>query len=403
MTVHLLPTDWVRIPLIRLITIEHGFAFRSEAFSASGMYAVTTPGNFYEEGGFRNVGSKQRYYDGNFPQAYILQPSDLIVAMTEQSDGLLGSAAFVPDKDIYLHNQRIGKVRIKRRTELSPNFLLWVFNSRYFRAAVNQTAAGTKVRHTSPSKLTSIDVLIPQIDEQQRIANALHDADSLIATLENAIAKKQAIKQGMMQQLLTGRTRLPGFTEPWVEVGLGSIANVSMGQSPAGSSYNASGRGLPLVQGNADIRDRMTVDRIWTTTPTKLCNAGDVIVTVRAPVGYTAIASKNSCLGRGVCSVSAREDNRFLFHALVYAEPKWSVYEQGSTFTAVNSNEVRSFIVSWPTDQDERHAIAEAMDDVDDDICALSARLSKKQAIKQGLMQQLLTGRTRLPVAEAAT
>lgn len=199
------------------------------------------------------------------------------------------------------------------------------------------------------------------------------------------------------EDLLTGRPRLPGFADSWRTLHLGAIAVVTMGQSPAGSSYNSDRHGLPLVQGNADIRDRMTFDRIWTTAPTKICNAGDVLLTVRAPVGYTAVASRASCLGRGVCAVDAKTDNRFLFHALVHAEPTWRLYEQGSTFTAVNSDEVRSFPLNWPVDAKERSAIATVLDDADSYIFALERLITKKQAIRQGMMQELLTGRTRLP------
>lgn len=238
--------------------------------------------------------------------------------------------------------------------------------------------------------------------EQRAIALALSDTDDLIAALERLITKKQAIKQGMMQQLLTGQTRLPGFDAPWSTQALGSIAVVTMGQSPAGSSYNTDGQGLSLVQGNADIRNRLSIDRIWTSAPTKLGKAGDVLLTVRAPVGYTAVASQDCCLGRGVCAVDAGTDNRFLFHALVYAESKWMLYEQGSTFTAVNSSEVRSFELPWPMDQAERVAIGRALDVADTELATLRARIEKARSIKTGMMQELLTGRTRLSVSDAA-
>jgi type I restriction enzyme S subunit len=262
-------------------------------------------------------------------------------------------------------------------------------------------SSGTRSKLTR-GELVRIKVATPKsICEQRKIGATLRDADNLISALERLISKKQAIKQGMMQELLTGRTRLPGFDGEWNDVSLGSIATVTMGQSPAGITYNSDSYGIPLVQGNADIRDRATFDRVWTTAPTKLCKGGDIILTVRAPVGYTAIASRASCLGRGVCALSTKADNRFLFHALVYVEPSWALYEQGSTFTAVNSNEVRSFTLRWPADADERSAIAHVLDDADDELRILELRLGKARAIKQGMMQELLTGRTRLPVQEA--
>lgn len=283
---------------------------------------------------------------------------------------------------------------------VDPEFLFYATST--LSAIVREQAGEQAVPLVNKSQFSEFEIPMPPLVEQKEIATALADADDLIATLERLIAKKQAIKQGMMQQLLTGRTRLPGFNGAWNDVELGSVANVTMGQSPAGTSYNSDRRGVPLIQGNADIRDRATFDRTWTTEPTTICDAGDVLLTVRAPVGYAALASKRSCLGRGVCAISAHRDNRFLFHSLVYAEPSWALYEQGSTFTAVNSSEVRSFVIRWPSDTDERTAIAAALDDTDRELATLVTRLAKARDLKTGMMQQLLTGRTRLAI-EAAT
>jgi len=281
-----------------------------------------------------------------------------------------------------------------------PRFLAYAI--RHDANQVLSLVRGTTVYHIYAADMRHFEVLMLPIAEQTRIADLLNDADDLVAATERTIAKKQAMKQGMMQQLLTGKTRLPGFTEPWTETTLGSIAVVNMGQSPPGFSYNTARRGMPLIQGNADIKARHTIDRIWTTQPTKRCRAGDVVMTVRAPVGYTAVASRDCCLGRGVCALGPGDSNRFLFHALVYAEPRWAAFEQGSTFTAVNSNQVRSFTIHWPSHAHERRAIAAALDDADAGLAALNNRLAKARDLKQGMMQQLLTGRTRLPVEVAS-
>lgn len=262
--------------------------------------------------------------------------------------------------------------------------------------------SGTAQPKLNKQSCSMIRVVKPPIAEQRAIAETLRDAQDHVDGLENMISKKQSVKRGIMQALLTGKSRLPGFAKPWSDVELGRVSTVNMGQSPVGASYNASRRGMPLVQGNADIKVRRTIDRIWTTQPTKVCRAGDVILTVRAPVGYTAIASRDACLGRGVCSVSAGQDNRYLFHSLVYAEMRWAVYEQGSTFTAVNSNEVRSFTIPWPSDTNEREAIALLLDDVDKELELLERRRTKSREVKNGLIQELLAGRTRLRVSKAA-
>jgi restriction endonuclease S subunit len=101
---------WVDKPLSELCDIKHGFAFKSEFFASEGDYVLLTPGNFYESGGYRDRGEKQKYYTGEIPRDYVLNESDLLVAMTEQAAGLLGSPILVPESDKFLHNQRLGKL-----------------------------------------------------------------------------------------------------------------------------------------------------------------------------------------------------------------------------------------------------------------------------------------------------
>jgi len=187
------------------------------------------------------------------------------------------------------------------------------------------------------------------------------------------------------------------FREKWSEKSLSDLAVITMGQSPSSIFYNSRGEGLPLIQGNADIKSRKTIERVWTTQGNKRCDLGALILTVRAPVGTVAVASQKACIGRGVCGLKPFGDSSFLFHALVHAEDQWQALEQGSTFTAANSAQVGQFRLRVPDDENEQRAIAEVLSDVDGLLNALDALIAKKRAIKQAVMQQLLTGKTRLP------
>ena len=247
------------------------------------------------------------------------------------------------------------------------------------------------------SALFGIPCVLPPLPEQRAIATALSDLDALLAAQDQLIAKKRDIKQAVMQQLLTGKQRLPGFSGEWEVKRLGEIAAINMGQSPNSANYNRRGKGISLIQGNADIENRETVQRVWTTQITKQCDKGDLILTVRAPVGAVAIVSEPSCLGRGVCSLKAVDtDQRFLFYTLVFNESAWKVLEQGSTFTSANSAQVASFSVPIAPRIEEQTAIAAVLPDMDAEIDALQQRRDKTQMLKQGMMQELLTGRTRL-------
>jgi hypothetical protein len=104
------PESWEVSELGEFFQIKHGFAFDGQFFEPSGEYILMTPGHFHEEGGFRDQGERTKYFTGEIPKDYILAKDDLVVAMTEQKSGLLGSSAFVPEDGRYLHNQRLGGI-----------------------------------------------------------------------------------------------------------------------------------------------------------------------------------------------------------------------------------------------------------------------------------------------------
>lgn len=183
----------------------------------------------------------------------------------------------------------------------------------------------------------------------------------------------------------------------WVEEPLGELAAITMGQSPPSDHYNTVGDGVALIQGKADIEGHRTKERTWTTLVTKRCDAGDLILTVRAPVGSVAVARGDSCLGRGVCGLKPKGDTEFLYQALLFAENRWNRLEQGSTFTAANASQVRNFCILAPTHVRQQKTIAEVLSDVDRLIDSLDALIAKKRAIQTAMAQQLFGGKTRLP------
>ena len=164
------------------IHIKHGFAFLGEYFSDQGKYILLTPGNFYEEGGFKSRPEKDRYYIGTFPSDYLLEKDDLIVAMTEQGPGLLGSSAFIPEDNTYLHNQRLGLVDEIDEDLLDKKYLYHLFNSRGVRSQIYGSATGTKVRHTSPGRIYKVKVLVPDVVKQKEISSIIENYSQLIDT-----------------------------------------------------------------------------------------------------------------------------------------------------------------------------------------------------------------------------
>lgn len=288
-------------------------------------------------------------------------------------------------------NQACASISLKG--DASRGYVLHFLVSRY-EALRNASNTGSQ-ENLNGQIVKDFPIVYPPPAEQLAIATALSDVDALLAKIDHLIAKKRDLKRAAMQQLLTGQTRLPGFSGEWEVKRLGEIAEIVMGQSPSSSNYNRSGAGLPLIQGNADISNRETIKRIFTTEVTKRGKSGDVLMSVRAPVGEISRAAFDVCLGRGVCAI--RYPNDFVYHLLISLEPNWARLSKGSTFDSVNSSDVRALELNIPNESAEQTAIATILSDMDAELEALEARREKTRLLKQGMMQALLTGRIRLP------
>ena len=180
----------------------------------------------------------------------------------------------------------------------------------------------------------------------------------------------------------------------WSETRLDNVACVNMGQSPNGSTVNDEKNGIPFLQGCADFGTKHPVERFWCHKPTRLAKEGDLLLSVRAPVGDTNVANQEYCIGRGLAAIRFNGLDS-AFGAYAFARDTHHLYlrSQGSTFQAVNRDDVVSFPLYVPDDPDEQRRIAAVLTAVDEAIAASCALVEKYIAVKQGLMQDLLTGR----------
>ncbi|MDD2781350.1 restriction endonuclease subunit S [Sulfuricurvum sp.] len=319
-----------------------------------------------------------------------LKTNDVLIT----KDGTIGKVGFVDTLDLPATlNSGIFVIRPKN-TKLDQKFLYYVFTSKVFEDFLNKLTAGSTINHLYQKDFIHFSFKAPKPQEQKAIAQTLSDTDEMITSLGKLIAKKEAIKQGTMQQLLTGKKRLAGFSGEWEETRLDEISKITMGQSPSSSNYNNQNIGLPLIQGNADIKDRNTIIRNYTSEITKKAFSGDIIMSVRAPVGEIAKTDFDCCIGRGVCAIKAHND--FLYYYLIFIESTWSKSSTGSTFDSVNSDVIKSLQVYLPKEIIEQKAIAKILSDMDNEIETLKTKLSKTKAIKEAMMSELLTGKTRL-------
>jgi type I restriction enzyme S subunit len=235
-----------------LIHVKHGFAFASQNFTNAGPYMLLTPGNFHEAGGFK-FRDAQKFYDGPVTEEFVLGPGDLLVAMTEQGEGLLGSAAFVPAGLPCLHNQRLGLIQAREGAPVDLRYIYYLFNSRPVRQQIRASATGAKIRHTAPTRIANVEVPIASFSEQQRIAEILGAYDDLIEVNRRRVALLEEMARGLYEEWFV-RFRFPGHEDA-------AVQETSAGPLPSGWSWASFG---DLV---ADVRDAIAPAAVDATTP----------------------------------------------------------------------------------------------------------------------------------------
>lgn len=271
----------------------------------------------------------------------------------------------------------------------------------------------TSVAHLGVSRFADLQLAWPKEEvEQQGIATALADVDALIAGLERLIAKKRDIKQAAMQQLLTGQTRLPGFSGMWRERSLIEVADIAAGLNKP-TSEMGSGALYVTVQ-DLYVGTSIDIARLGRikATPAEVAAyalaSGDIVFgkssVKREGIGYPSqfLGATEPILFSGFSyRARARDgmaDATFLFYALRSSPTRrWLIdNSQASALTNINKVIADRIPLQLPPTIEEQSAIATVLSDMDFDLAALESRLAKTRALKQGTMQELLTGRTRL-------
>jgi len=169
---------------------------------------LLTPGHFSEQGGFRDQGKKTKYYVGDFDQQYLLPAGSLLVAMTEQKPGLLGSSAIIPEDQKYLHNQRLGLIAQLDEERLDKGYLYHLFNYGPVRDEISRTSTGSKVKHTSPHRIREIVAPIPALEEQREIASVLDAIDRKIDLHRSKRALLDDLFKSLLHEMMAGEIRV---------------------------------------------------------------------------------------------------------------------------------------------------------------------------------------------------
>lgn len=350
---------WEKIKLGDAIQIKHGYAFKSKFFSDSGKYILLTPGNCYPSGGLRLKGENEKYYIGDIPDEFILQDGDLVIVMTDlvPTAPILGGSFWIPEDDKYLHNQRLGLVTITNEKRLDKGFLYYLFNTTEYRAQVRGSATGVTVRHTAPERVYKCQVSVPDFEAQRQIASILSSYDNLIENNRRRIAlleqaARLLYKEWFFHLRFPGHEHVKmvdGVPEGWENKRLVEIAELIMGQSPKSEYYNQDGEGLPFHQGVTNFSERFVDHKTYCTVRNRLAEPGDILFSVRAPVGRLNITLDQIVIGRGLSAIRSRSGHQsFLYYQLKSHFFKEDMIGGGSIFAAVTKKDMENHEISCP-------------------------------------------------------
>lgn len=342
--------------------------------------------------------SWKKYYES--PEIMVRQ-GDIVLAQR----GTLGKSALIKS-DIGPATINPSLVLINK-IKCNNLYLIYNIQSSSVTDYIQQINAQTSIPMISQKQIEGIKIAITKLDcEQTAIAAALSDVDSLISALTKKIEKKKAIKQGLMQQLLTGKKRLPGFGEKWVEIELGQHSIMNSGGTPSTANPEYYGGKIPFLSIN-DITnagkfiyetEKTITEEGLKNSSARLFKKGTIMYAMYASVGKCAITKIRISCSQAILGINVDStlDADYLYYYLVSIQDDVLNFGQTGTQTNLSKQIISSFMLNVPSSKAEQTAIANILSDCDSEIAALEEKRDKYKEIKQGMMQQLLTGKIRL-------
>lgn len=353
--------------------------------------------------GFDLPSSKLR--DGNVPVVYsngigAYHDTGMCVApaLVTGRSGTVGKFTYIREGAYWPHNTALWVTSFCGN---SPLYVKYLFETLDFEAF----STGTGVPTLNRNSVHDHKVAIPPRAEQEKIAEALSDVEGLLAAITKLIEKKRAIKQGAMQQLLTGKKRLAGFTGTWVEKRLGDCGSWIGGGTPSTQKTQYWNGTIPWISSSdiveGDIRtiqySRFITPEAVKNSATSICPVGAIHIIARVGVGKIAVAMREACTSQDYTNL-VLEGSDVWFFAYLLSRTMVALKEetQGTSIKGLSLDDLKKIVIVVPPSLAEQQAIAAVLSDMDAEIAALEAKRAKYESIKQGMMQELLTGKTRL-------
>jgi type I restriction enzyme S subunit len=402
--VGIIPEEWDAVRVGDLFTFKNGLN-KEKRFFGHGTPIVNYTDVFNNRALRVEVIGGRVDVNSNELNAYEVLKGDVFFTRTSETVEEIGIAAvMLDDTEKTVYSGFVLRARPINES-LDDMFKTYCFSPRYFREQVTSRASYTTRALTNGRLLSASFLIRPPLPEQRSIALALSDMDELLSSLDQLIAKKHNLKKATMQQLLTGKTRLSGFSGEWKAKRLGELAEMYSGGTPTTSVHSYYGGDIPWVsisdmtKGGKFIAmtDRNLTQTGFASCAAQLFPAGTVLYAMYASLGECSIASVPLCSSQAILGISTRStlNNEFLYYYLTSSKSIVKSLGQHGTQANLNKGMVEDFWLRLPSIP-EQTAIAKVLSDMDVELTALKARRDKTHNLKQAMMNELLTGKTRL-------
>jgi type I restriction enzyme S subunit len=308
-------------------------------------------------------------------EEYQLYEGDIVLAMDRPwiGAGLKYSQIIKSDLPALLVQRT---ARLRGSSDLNIDYLKYIIGSPWFTSYIKRITTGSLVPHISLKQIRDFPVKLPPLEEQKAAAAVLQAIDKKIELNNRINAELEAMAktlydywfvqfdfpddspqgQGKPYKTSGGKmvynpTLKREIPEEWSDKTLSQIANITMGQSPEGSSYNDEGVGTIFYQGSTDFGWLFPTTRQYTTAPSRMAKKGDILLSVRAPVGDMNIANTDCCIGRGLAALNSKTgSDGFLFYVMKYFKQIFDRRNsEGTTFGSITKNDLHSLTLAYPT------------------------------------------------------
>jgi type I restriction enzyme S subunit len=293
----------------------------------------------------------------------------------------------------------------KKLLTYQTSFLQALFNSHVITRQINDLLTGSTFKRINVRQIKNFLVPMPTVEEQESISALLGDADALIESLEQLIEKKRQIKQGVMQELLTGKRRLPGFSGEWERKRLGDVAEMGSGGTPPSSVSAYYDGDIPwasisdMTKGGKVIfsTDRNLTRLGFINSAAQMFPAGTILYAMYASIGECSIAGVSLCTSQAILGIQPKGNLywEYLYYFLISLKSTVKKLGQQGTQANLNKGMVQAFQINLPT-LPEQASIAKVLAELDAELMLLSQRKEKVLIFKKAMMQNLLTGKVRL-------